>query len=300
MAKYTIYKQGTTITNSELVIETLEADDVCAAAFVAYIRTGYSFVLVYEERTQLFHSCVVSDCPTGPWDVTVIKVARLDKKDYASVAATELKKEDKIVAKNATVVIKQAIKDMVKELKLNQYPSVVLEDTDENYVMSAGGTVYANGGWFNKTITKTECDYKLRINKKAVNNMLKRYGWSFGNKDAAYNCLYLLVCHELRHMWQYQEQWFTGRPFNNASFNSVYEGHGSEPEERDANEWMIQVAESKGMLNLAVYMELEQRADGIGNKYDAEFRTHFNNMYITAIKDYNKVLHVLCKALLCK
>ncbi len=193
--------------------------------------------------------------------------------------------------------MKQAIKDMTKKLGLNQYPIVKIELEDSNYVMAATGTVYTRGKFFNETIAKTESDYVLHINKQALNKQLKRYAYIFGNKQAAYDCLYLLICHELRHMWQYQEQWLVGKPYNKLSsnLNELKDGHGSTPIEMDANNWMIQIAEKRNIKYIAYFMELEQRSSGLINMYDEEFTGKVKSAYLDAISNYNKVMHCLYK-----
>ena len=194
----------------------------------------------------------------------------------------------------AKETMKQAIKDMVKELNLKQCPTIKI--TEEEYVMAAGGFVYTEG-MFNKIITKTESDYVLRINKTNVNKLLKRYAYSFYNKQAAYDCLYLLICHELRHMYQYQEQFLVGKIHNGLNIDEMFDGHGASPAERDANNWMIKIAESKGMNDIAYFMELEQRADGLSNRFNTDFHISMTKAYIDNIKHYNKPLYHLHKFL---
>jgi hypothetical protein len=194
--------------------------------------------------------------------------------------------------------IKQAIRDMVKELNLKQYPTVKIIDTDEGYVMAAGGSTFlrSNGFFnFNQTITHTECDYILRINKKAVNKAVKDYTLMFGSKKAAYDFIYLITCHELRHMWQYESDFFVGRPYRENNFTELFEGHGSSPEEIDANEFMIEMANRKGLGRLGRYMELSQRADGLSNRLDSEFQKTCRSAYVEAVNDYNKLLGLFIK-----
>jgi hypothetical protein len=185
-------------------------------------------------------------------------------------------------------VIKRAIKDMTAELKLNQYPTVVFEN-NKDYVMAAGGTVYASGLFIQK-ITKTECDYVLRINKDAVTRCLRTYTLMFLSRKVAYDYLYLLVCHELRHMWQYQNQFTVGMEHNPISLDEVLHGHGSIPVEVDANQWMIKVAERKGIKSLASFMESEQRCS-VFNQYDKAFRETLRKHYLDTTKSYNKALY---------
>lgn len=193
--------------------------------------------------------------------------------------------------------IKRAIKDMVKELGLKQYPTIKIESDDSNYIMAATGVLYTRGGLFDRTITKTESDYVLHINKKALSRTLKSYTLVFGNKQARYDCVYLLVCHELRHMWQYQEGFLIGSKHDTMNINEMFNGHGSDPVEVDANNWMIHIAEQKGIKDLAVYMELEQRADGLSNRFDKEFHANAVIAYKDTLKHYNKMLYFIIKVL---
>lgn len=188
--------------------------------------------------------------------------------------------------------IKKALVDMTKELKLNKYPTVNIEHI-EGGIMAAGGTIYRQNIFLGGTIIKTECDYVLRINKKATNNIIKRYTIMFGNKQAAYDCVYLLVCHECRHMWQYQEQTMVGKRENYFNITELFDGHGADPIEQDANKWMISVAERKGLKNLATYIEMEQRQNGLSNMYNVEFKDSMHNSYLTAVNTYNKALSTL-------
>lgn len=197
---------------------------------------------------------------------------------------------------NLKETIKVAIKDATKDLGLKQYPKVKVEESTENYVMSATGTVYASG-LFIKTITKTESDYILHINKKSIKNMTKRYAWIFGNKKAAHDYIYLIVCHELRHMWQYQEQFTVGTTTGGFSTDEMFYGHGATRTESDANQYMIGMAERKGLEDLACFMEMEQRSNGMFNKTDVDFNKQMHMNYKNALKRYNKALYFIVKCL---
>lgn len=201
----------------------------------------------------------------------------------------------------ANETIKAAIKDMTNELKLKQRPKVVFETVDEDFVMAATGTVsYTTRNWFDKIITKTECDYVLHINKKAVNNMISMYCMMFGNKQASYDGLYLLVCHELRHMWQYQEQFQVGDKFDSlhTTLSELSEGHGASRVEKDANEWMLLIAKRKGWEELGHFMEMSQRSMGLYNQVDTEFNKTMRQHGVNAMKNYNRYLHFVYKTLL--
>lgn len=192
--------------------------------------------------------------------------------------------------------MKQAIKDMTKKLKLNKYPKVIIETEDKGYVMAASGKVWERKvDWFTTVVTRTESDYILKVNKNAVNRMIKRYTYQFGNKQAAYDCIYLLICHELRHMWQYQEGFEVGKRSTLSNFDELMGGHGSDPCEMDANKWMIAVAERRGFKELALFMELEQRSNGLCNMYDHEFIESLIVQQKVVLERYNKYLYKLRK-----
>jgi hypothetical protein len=56
---------------------------------------------------------------------------------------------------------------------------------------------------------------------------------------------------------------------------------------------MIYVAERKGLKNLATYIEMEQRQNGLSNMYNVEFKDSIHNSYLTAVNTYNKALSTL-------
>ena len=193
-------------------------------------------------------------------------------------------------------IIKEAIVNCTKDLGLKQHPTVKVVDTTETYVMAATGIIYAKG-LFIKTITRTECNYVLHINKNSIKGMLKKYKNIFGNKQAAYDYVYLIVCHELRHMWQYQEQFQVGETTGGFDTMELFDGHGSTPVEADANKYMISVAEKIGLKPLAMFMEMEQRSEGLVNQLDKDFNKEMFKYYLKALKQYNKVLYFIAMVL---
>lgn len=198
---------------------------------------------------------------------------------------------------NTKKMIKSAIKYVTKDLGLIQCPTVKIESNLGNgniaYVMAATGTIYYEGGLFNQVITRTESDYVLHINKDALNRQMKVYTVAFGNKQAAYDYVYLLVCHELRHMWQYQEQYQVGTKRKVFDMTETLYGHGADKLEMDANSYMIEVANRRNIGHLAEYMEIEQRYEGIFNQISTEFYKEVKTKNLKALKHYNKPLYFL-------
>jgi hypothetical protein len=185
-----------------------------------------------------------------------------------------------------------AITAATKELNLEKRPTIKIEHGSSDYVMAATGVVYSQGFLFNKIITHTECDYVLHINQESLNKLITEYTVLFCNKQAAYDAVYLLVCHELRHMWQYQTgTCHIGKPCNQLNFTEMFDGHGAADVEIDANNWMLMVASRKNINELAQYMELTQRVNGLSN-YNKEFADKVHAAYIQAAKNYNKPLKV--------
>ena len=190
--------------------------------------------------------------------------------------------------------ISEAINASTKELGLAKRPTIKIEHGPSDYVMAATGSIYTQGFLFNRVITHTECDYILHINKDMLNRTIKEYTLLFCNKQAAYDAVYLLVCHELRHMWQYQTgTCFIGKPTNDLNISAMFDGHGAVPEETDANKWMLMIASRNGLSELAQYMELTQRANGLVNQHSKEFYQEIRTSYTCAAKKYNSVLKTL-------
>ena len=181
-----------------------------------------------------------------------------------------------------------AINYATKDLGLNKRPTVQIDDTvDCPYVMAAKATLYGEG-LITKTITRTESDYILHINRPNANKALKSYTRLFGNRKAAYDVIYLIICHELRHMWQSQSQYLVGTTTSIFDTQSLFHGHGSTDVEIDANNYMIEVGTKKGLKDLACYIEKEQRSTGLYNQYNQEFNKQIRNDYKNAVKNYNK------------
>ena len=190
-----------------------------------------------------------------------------------------------------------AINYATRDLGLNKRPTVQMDNTiDCPYVMAATGTVYGHG-LITKTITKTKSDYILHINRPNANKALKTYAKLFGNKQAAYDYIYLIICHELRHMWQYQSQYSVGTTIGGFNTDELFYGHGASDVEMDANKYMIEVAKRRGLEHLACYMEKEQRSTGMFTKYDTEFNKQIVSDYRNAVKNYNKFYSCLMELL---
>lgn len=202
-----------------------------------------------------------------------------------------------IKTNNTKKMIKSAIKYVVKDLGLTQYPTVKIEsnlgDGNDTYVMASTGLIYYKGPLFNQIVSKTESDYVLHINKDSLNKQIKRYTIGFGNKQAAYDYVYLLVCHELRHMWQYQEQYQVGNKRKVFDMTETLYGHGADKLEMDANSYMIEIANRRNIGHLAEYMEIEQRYEGISNQLSTNFYKEVKTKNLKALKHYNKPLYFL-------
>ena len=194
--------------------------------------------------------------------------------------------------------IKHAICEVTKELNLAQYPTIQMDEENKSYVMAASGKVYTQGFFNSKTVVKTECNYILSINKGTTLRMMKRYARLFGNSKVKYDFLYLIICHDLRHMWQFQEQFQVGEHYDDFNLTGMFHGHGSSDVETDANYWMIQKGIEKGIGSLAKFFEMEQCSDGISNKFDKEFRKELKGRFLEALKDYNKLYYVIFRIIL--
>lgn len=193
-------------------------------------------------------------------------------------------------------IINQAANDMVIALNLDCYPAIKYE-SDAPYVMAAGGSLCIRGDGHYPRITDTDSDYVLHVNPDRVSHMMDKYKCIFHSMKAAYDYLYLVVCHELRHMWQYQEGYMIGTVHNSEldEITSSLYGHGSKIVEQDANNWMISVAEIRGIKDIATYMELEQRANGLVNELSTEFKRNILKTYISTVKQYNVIQYLIYK-----
>lgn len=201
--------------------------------------------------------------------------------------------------KKINAVIDAAITDAMAELGLKQRPTISTDTigVNEDFVMAAGGTIQYKGGfWGDKTITKTECNYILKINTNNLKRQLRSYYVAFGNKQAVYDSLYLTVCHELRHMWQYESQWYVGKKYNDLgdSMQRMLEGHGTLEEEADANAFATEMATAKGVKELGEYLDLLQRTAGVMFVDKATIK-ELREKRIEVTKKYNKVLYIFYK-----
>lgn len=198
---------------------------------------------------------------------------------------------------NTKKMIKSAIKFATKDLGLTQYPTIKIEDNlgskNDTYIMATTGLIYYEGPLYNRTISKTKSDYVLHINKESLNKYMKIYSIAFGNKQAAYDYVYLLVCHELRHMWQYQEQCQVGSKYKMFDLTETLYGHGANELEMDANSYMIEVANKKNIGCLGEYIEIDQRYEGTFNQLSADFYKELRIKNLKVLKHYNKPLYFL-------
>lgn len=196
--------------------------------------------------------------------------------------------------------INNAIDDTMNVLRLKKRPTISTNvDGNDSFVMAAGGTINYKGGFFGTgTIVKTECNYILKINEKALKRQLNSYYQAFGNKQAVYDGLYLTVCHELRHMWQYESQWYVGKEYNplKETTQRMLEGHGTLEEEADANKFATEMATAKGIRELGEYLDLLQRTAGV-MFVDKDTVKELREKRTEVAKKYNKVLYIIYKLL---
>lgn len=194
---------------------------------------------------------------------------------------------------NLKETIKSAIKYAAKDLELAKYPKVIfknnLGDGNNTFIMASENKYYYQGFLFDRVITKTETNYILYINKDAFINCYRRHILMFGSVQAANDYMYLLVCHELRHMWQAENQFTIGDKYNDIFPIFTLEGHGCTKTERDANAYMIEVGKRKNLKDLAEYIEVEQRIIDTTTIFDSsKLYDELMIKQFKAIKNYNK------------
>ena len=157
-------------------------------------------------------------------------------------------------------VFDEHIDNIVNDLTLKRRPEYKFVDDNNDFVMATGGTFECTG-FFPKIIAKSNADYILKINIKALKRMLIKYRLLFGKKSMT-DIVVVLLLHECRHMWQYQGTFFIGKEYNdlNASKTSSLYVHGYVEEEMDANEYACYSAKTKGsgIFALSFVMKAEQ------------------------------------------
>lgn len=201
-----------------------------------------------------------------------------------------------MIGKGIYQTIISAIDDMVIALNLNCYPTIKYEN-DMPYIMAAGGSLYIRGNGHCPVITKTKSDYILHIDVDKLKDTLKGYKRIFHSAKIVHDAVYLLVCHELRHMWQYQEGYLVGSVYNteyNDTISELY-GHGAKKVEQDANAWMIGVGKSRGIEAMAIYITMEQLSNGLLNELSTTYNDKLIEVCLSTVKQYNVIQYLIYK-----
>lgn len=180
------------------------------------------------------------------------------------------------------------LKKVAKITKLHKVPS--LEYTDGEYLMASVSGYKAKGTLFNEMYTETWAKYQVLVNLKAVQEYCSRMSMICLSARAGYDTVYGILLHEFRHAYQAQSGFMVGRAVE-TPFSEMFDGHGSDIREVDANDFMIEHAKNRKQRVLFEYIKLQQSSDGLCTMYDREYR---HNLYMKrkeVIKAYNPVFH---------
>lgn len=223
---------------------------------------------------------------------TVEKVYALFVALYAGYAVL-LKMTTPNDKKKLDEVINKAIDDTMNVLCLKERPTVNMVNNDVNFIMAVEGMIYYDN-FHTKIITGTECNYVLKINEEVLKRELNGHYKTFMNKQVVYDSLYLTVCHELRHMWQYENQWFVGKKYDPVKIEEqrISEGHGTLEEEVDANAFATKIAATKGNKELGEYLDLLQRKSGTVS-VNKDIIRKLRKKRIEVAKKYNKAFYII-------
>lgn len=176
---------------------------------------------------------------------------------------------------------------IAQNLKLKQVPTIKYEENDNaSYVMIAYGNEWRSKDMFgfSETVTRTSTEYVIGVNVKALKAAQREYFMMCLNPKIMRDITLILLKHECRHLWQYQEQYMVGNTHNifDMHFN---EGHGESKEERDANRYAINT--SKGnRLCLAKHVKVVQERKPICYTVSAEEVSACRNV----VRAYNPIL----------
>lgn len=184
------------------------------------------------------------------------------------------------------LVTKGVLERIAKNLKLHKVPTIEYEDTDSKRVMYACGKEWRDKPIFGYTeiVTRTTTDYVIRVNPRVLKETQKQYFMLCLNPKAMRDITLILLKHECRHLWQYQEQFMVGEKRNAFEFK-FNEAHGDSDVERDANQYAIDT--SKGnRLYLAKHAKiLQEKKPFCFTASIEEIKACYN-----VIKAYNPVL----------
>lgn len=184
---------------------------------------------------------------------------------------------------------------IVKDLGLHHIPTINGNCNDNSVVMSVTGNVWTSHSllsFFTETIVKTEAIYEINVNYKVLRQMQLSVFLMTLNPRAVYDITVILLKHECRHIWQYQEGFYIGRKQD--TFRFSLEAYGANPEERDANDYAIKTSNSCRTKSMAIFNKATQDEDILIHKHfgpSKEFRVAARKM----IANYNPLLSSVLK-----
>jgi hypothetical protein len=192
-------------------------------------------------------------------------------------------------------VVANELKGIVKDLGLHHIPTINGNCNDSSAVMSVTGGVWTSRSlfsFFTETIVKTEAIYEISVNYKALRQVQLSTFLMTLNPRAVYDITVILLKHECRHIWQYQEGFYIGRKQD--AFRFSLEAHGASPEEQDANDYAIKTSRSRRTRSMAIFNKATQDEDTLIHKHfgpSKEFRVAARKMIAT----YNPLLSGVLK-----
>ena len=134
---------------------------------------------------------------------------------------------------------------VMRELELKKEPTIVFTPLNDA-VMSTDYVYTAQG--FAKTVIATESDYTIKVNLKAVRQVINYFlGMSLFRPFSHIDRIVVkqLLLHESRHIWQAESGFHIGKEMLFADLMSTLDGHGEKVQEVDANEWALNMASNK-------------------------------------------------------
>lgn len=178
-----------------------------------------------------------------------------------AIAATRLVYTPKKAEAKVRKVWEREKDNIVRDLKLSTTPTLAFENNKEaSAVMYINTRVEYEASLFTRTITKQSTDGIVHVNTVAVaENINNLHAVLY--RDIADEFILALLRHECRHIYQCESDFSVGKVENVFSINmGIFEGHGSSPDEIDANIYAICAAANKkqrlvAKLNKAVQDE---------------------------------------------
>lgn len=147
----------------------------------------------------------------------------------------------------------EVIDETTHDLKLNKKPSLNIDTTIEPLALCTHNEFYNHF-----KVVRTEAIYEVKVNPVVMNKMFRRYLLTFGVGGASFRKDFVtaILRHELRHIWQAQNNFYVGNP--QFSLNFDFNGYGNKKEELDANTYSCDTAKNKSQLVVAQLNKLEQ------------------------------------------